>query len=276
MKAPSLRYSGKLEGLCGNCNGDKEDDANGPNGEPILDVEEFGLSWLYDKLPGGQTREQCLNVQEEICEPLPPESDPCAQLVDISKYGQVSFVNCLRLSELHHLQTARRVCNCFYHIAPQLERCYIYTCARVEVRYNQSLLVHVHVPFQCHPVLDPMLFIDWCRKDTCNDKPEQACNAISAYSRECGTLGFCMDWRTELCPAKECPAGLEYKSCSPACARTCEAVTKGDKCQNPPVEGCFCPGNKVIYFYGRNNRIFSQNSTPWSSTSSCTSQISHA
>lgn len=91
VKAPSLRYSGKLEGLCGNCNGDIDDDTNGPDGEPISDVEEFGLSWLYDKLPGGQTREQCSNTPEEVCETLPVDSDPCAQLVDISKYGQVKF-----------------------------------------------------------------------------------------------------------------------------------------------------------------------------------------
>nr|CAI5832157.1 unnamed protein product [Callosobruchus analis] len=42
--------------------------------------------------PGGQTREQCAPPKQEECSPLPPSDDPCVQLVDVNKFGQV-FLN---------------------------------------------------------------------------------------------------------------------------------------------------------------------------------------
>lgn len=89
VKAPSHKYGAKLEGLCGNCNGDLEDDIRTPKGNKPKDTNDFALSWLYEDLPGGQSREQCENKPEEECPPLPPDSDPCVQLVDINKFGQV-------------------------------------------------------------------------------------------------------------------------------------------------------------------------------------------
>lgn len=92
VEAPSLKYGGKLEGLCGNCNGDDDDDLRTPEGKITTDVQEFGLSWLYDDIPGGQSKEKCVNQPEKKCEEVPVESDPCIQLEDVTKYGQVWLI----------------------------------------------------------------------------------------------------------------------------------------------------------------------------------------
>lgn len=89
VKAPSHKYGGKMEGLCGNCDGDPDDDFRTPDGTKAKDENDMGLSWLYENLPGGQTREQCDSVKEDACPPLPPDSDPCLQLLDVNKFGQV-------------------------------------------------------------------------------------------------------------------------------------------------------------------------------------------
>ncbi|KAF7276957.1 hypothetical protein GWI33_009615, partial [Rhynchophorus ferrugineus] len=88
VKAPSHKYGGKLEGLCGDCNKNPADDIRKPNGGKPRDIDDFALSWLYEHLPGGQDREQCHNLEEEICIDLPPEEDPCAQILDATKFGQ--------------------------------------------------------------------------------------------------------------------------------------------------------------------------------------------
>lgn len=93
VKAPSHRYGGKLEGLCGNCNEDPEDDFKTPSGKEAQDENDLALSWLYEHLPGGQSREQCENKPKEDCPPIPIDSDPCVQLVDINKFGQVLHKN---------------------------------------------------------------------------------------------------------------------------------------------------------------------------------------
>lgn len=90
MKAPSHRYGGQLEGLCGDCNGDPSDDIKTRDGKKPIDINDFALSWLYENLPGGQSPEQCLNQKDEECPPLPLDTDPCIQLIDINKFGQVS------------------------------------------------------------------------------------------------------------------------------------------------------------------------------------------
>ncbi|KAJ8974052.1 hypothetical protein NQ317_002298, partial [Molorchus minor] len=186
VKAPSHNYRGKLEGLCGNCNGDSDDDIRTPQGGKPQDINDFALSWLYENLPGGQTREQCENKPEEECPSLPVDSDPCIQLVDINKFGQ------------------------------------------------------------CLNVLDPSLFIEWCKKDTCSGHPELACPAIEAYARDCANAGFCINWRNEYCPAK---VALEMVLLNNTCVipKDCEVCDElghhpGDKWTRDKCTICACEG----------------------------------
>jgi von Willebrand factor len=185
IKAPSQKYGGKLEGLCGDCDHNPYDDLRTPSGAIINDTDEFALSWLYDKLPGGQSKEMCANKPED-CSPLPKKSDPCNLILDYKTFGQ-----CLR-------------------------------------------------------VLDPSLFLEWCKKDTCGNHPELACTAIEAYARDCSNTGFCINWRTNVCP-KTCPPDKIYNPCGTSCPKTCQSIKEKEEknCPKIPVEGCFCPEGQV-------------------------------
>ncbi|XP_025836285.1 hemocytin [Agrilus planipennis] len=85
VKAPSMKHGGKLEGLCGDCDGDIDNDMRISNGTITKNSEDFALAWLSS----GQSTENCLNKPEKECKPLPIESDPCLLLVDIEIFGKV-------------------------------------------------------------------------------------------------------------------------------------------------------------------------------------------
>lgn len=92
VKVPSYTFGGKMEGICGDCNGKEDDDFRKPDGNKPKDVTDFGLSWLYENLPGGQSKEQCEEPEEEKCHIKPGEPDPCVQLLDENKFGQVTYI----------------------------------------------------------------------------------------------------------------------------------------------------------------------------------------
>lgn len=99
---------------------------------------------------------------------------------------------------------------------------------------------------QCLRVLDPSMFLEWCRKDTCGNHPELACASIESYARDCASAGFCIDWRTNICPPQQCPSDKIYDPCGPKCPKTCQSIKEKEKsCVEIPVEGCFCPEGLV-------------------------------
>lgn len=91
VKAPSHKYGGHLEGLCGDCNKNADNDWLTPFGKIATSEEELGISWLYERLPGGQDPEKCGNKVIEECKEIPIDENPCVQLVDINRFGQVSI-----------------------------------------------------------------------------------------------------------------------------------------------------------------------------------------
>lgn len=185
VKAPSQKYGGKLEGLCGDCNNNPFDDLRILSGEIVKSTDEFALNWLYENLPGN-SKELCEN-KPEVCPPLPKDSDPCQQILDYKTFGQ-----CLRL-------------------------------------------------------LDPSIFLEWCQKDTCDNHPELACASIEAFARDCASAGFCINWRTNICPPKECPSDKIYKPCGTKCPKTCQNIKEKETiCSDVSVEGCFCPEGQVL------------------------------
>ncbi|KAJ3643777.1 hypothetical protein Zmor_026489 [Zophobas morio] len=100
---------------------------------------------------------------------------------------------------------------------------------------------------QCLRVLDPSMFLEWCRKDTCGNHPELACASIESYARDCASAGFCIDWRTNICPPQQCPSDKIYDPCGPKCPKTCQSIKEKEKsCVEMPVEGCFCPEGLVL------------------------------
>lgn len=87
VKTPSHKYGGKLEGLCGDCNRDPLNDITLADGTLATNEDDLATSWLFD-LPG-QDKESCKNIPAKKCQVLPVENDPCVQLLDSNRYGQV-------------------------------------------------------------------------------------------------------------------------------------------------------------------------------------------
>lgn len=92
IRLPSIKYGGKLEGLCGDCNGNPEDDLklNPKYKMQVLDnnVNTIIESWLSDE-PALKVEEKCMNAEQlKGCVPPPPENDPCQRILDQSIFGQ--------------------------------------------------------------------------------------------------------------------------------------------------------------------------------------------
>jgi integrin beta 3 len=94
IKVPSIKYKSKLDGLCGNCDGNPKDDfkINPQRSTKVKTVKDplkaFVLSWLAEE-PTLQMNEQVCKVEdEEECLPLPPETDPCLKILDETLFGK--------------------------------------------------------------------------------------------------------------------------------------------------------------------------------------------
>lgn len=93
IRVPSIKYGSKMEGLCGDCNGNAADDLK-PNpkvkqltkGEAIKDIVQ---TWLADD-PALPKEDQCLSEEatQLECIPLPPEQDPCFLILDETTFGR--------------------------------------------------------------------------------------------------------------------------------------------------------------------------------------------
>ncbi len=81
VRLPSQLYLNKTEGLCGNCNGDGSDDACKLNGEKTTVVDDFALSWLVEEQVQNEPA-VCAVVPQRQCPPVPPEQDPCLQILE--------------------------------------------------------------------------------------------------------------------------------------------------------------------------------------------------
>lgn len=93
IKLPSMKYGSKLEGLCGDCNGNPNDDLK-PNPKSkfipkTTKLDDTLQTWLADE-PALEKEENCISEEKSTldCIPLPPESDPCLTILDESIYGQ--------------------------------------------------------------------------------------------------------------------------------------------------------------------------------------------
>lgn len=87
-----------MEGLCGNCNRNPDDDMT-PNPKKktqIKDVKDplkaFALSWLADEPKLGINEQICHVDDETQCLPLPPETDPCFKILDQNIFGKCNLV----------------------------------------------------------------------------------------------------------------------------------------------------------------------------------------
>ncbi|XP_043682227.1 hemocytin isoform X2 [Vespula pensylvanica] len=83
VRVPSRIFGDAVEGLCGNCNDDIEDDLKKQDGKITDNVEQFGKSWLVDSLPFNINLniDNCISKQEPICNSAILKEDPCNQIL---------------------------------------------------------------------------------------------------------------------------------------------------------------------------------------------------
>lgn len=98
IKIPSIKYRNQVEGLCGNCNGDPNDDiiANTKYTNKIespTDLNEILQTWVADE-PALKLNKTCnSDVQvADDCVPLPPDEDPCLEILNQDTFGQCHLV----------------------------------------------------------------------------------------------------------------------------------------------------------------------------------------
>ncbi|KAM4618063.1 mucin-5B-like [Discoglossus pictus] len=109
-------------------------------------------------------------------------------------------------------------------------------------------------PFaSCHSLVNPTVYQQNCRFDTCNcEKSEDCmCAALSSYVRACAAKEVILTgWRTDVCTKymKSCPMSLNYNYSISTCQPTCRSLSEPDvtcSINFVPVDGCTC--NKGYY-----------------------------
>ncbi|XP_013180497.1 PREDICTED: hemocytin isoform X2 [Papilio xuthus] len=92
VRVPSYQYANQTEGLCGVCMG-YQDKLITRNGTVTDDFELYGKSWQADIDTLSVLNEAVLMVcgdflPEPVCDPLPPERNPCLVLNNVETFGE--------------------------------------------------------------------------------------------------------------------------------------------------------------------------------------------
>ncbi|KAK0088266.1 hypothetical protein PV326_004912 [Microctonus aethiopoides] len=92
IRLPSNIFGGAMEGLCGNCNANDEDDFKMLNGKLTDNIDEFGMSWLATGLPQARflNSEDCtVNKEVRKCQPpLLDANNSCLIILNTELFGQ--------------------------------------------------------------------------------------------------------------------------------------------------------------------------------------------
>lgn len=93
IKVPSIKYGGRMEGLCGDCNGNPHNDLKAnpkskfqPKSGKLNDILQ---TWLADEPMLGEEK-NCVSdvVSTADCVPLSPDKDPCMAILRDRVFGQ--------------------------------------------------------------------------------------------------------------------------------------------------------------------------------------------
>ncbi|KAM9673112.1 mucin-19 isoform 1-T1 [Trichechus inunguis] len=110
-----------------------------------------------------------------------------------------------------------------------------------------AILLDSAGPFApCHPIVNPKLYLEECKKQTCScDKSEDClCAMLGNYVKACAEKEtYIVGWRTGLCE-HSCPSGLVFKYNVRACNSSCRSLSERDRScdvEDVPVDGCSCP-----------------------------------
>ncbi|XP_049862899.1 hemocytin [Schistocerca gregaria] len=154
VRLPSHTYGGKVEGLCGDCNRNPHDDFKVKSGELTEDIDEFGKSWLTEDV---KNEMECKSIEKKPpCESLPPDQDPCMELITAEVFGQcrqllgapTDFVTACQFDICHTLEKEDAACR-------DMEA-YVRKCTQ------QGLCVDWRSPSRCPFVCPPGMVYHAC------------------------------------------------------------------------------------------------------------------
>ncbi|XP_059832336.1 mucin-5AC-like [Hypanus sabinus] len=111
-----------------------------------------------------------------------------------------------------------------------------------------GLLLADDSPFAlCHSEIDPNIYYQQCKYDSCNcEKSEDCmCAALSSYVQACAAKGVVIsNWRANVCSKYiSCPKTLVYSYNMTNCHRTCQSLATPDRTCEVDfelVDGCGC------------------------------------
>ncbi|XP_075537951.1 uncharacterized protein LOC142572612 isoform X2 [Dermacentor variabilis] len=219
IEVPSFTYSGKLTGLCGDCDLDESNDLQHRSGYQVSEVRDFAFSWLVEGSP-----EICTVLRASSQRLVPPEvcrfqENACELYVEPEAYQRA----CLSDASYSRNLSAS-VCRSKLQYA---EHC----CATAEVSVHRWLQ-DSGCDFSCPKNME-LRCDTGCPKTCANYKePESACPVMPTYSCFC-KRGFVLK-------NGEC---VDTKHCE-ACDDQGHLV--GDSWQVSPCETCGCGENRKI------------------------------
>ncbi|XP_043601962.1 hemocytin isoform X2 [Bombus pyrosoma] len=84
LTVPSHIFGGAIEGLCGNCNAEAEDDLKQQDGQVADNMQDFGTSWLVTESPSGVNIDTntCISINQSKCVLSPTDQATCRKLLD--------------------------------------------------------------------------------------------------------------------------------------------------------------------------------------------------
>lgn len=204
-----------MEGICGNCNGNPDDDLiiNSKSNMTLpptnTELQNFALSWLAKepKLSLNESEAICHVHKEPDCLPLPPETDPCFKILDEEAFAKchlivdpISYVTACQQDLCRTGPTQKGSCD---SIAAYAREC-----------------------------LRNGICIDWRRNGFC----PMECVAPFVY-HQCGCGDSCQSIEEK---QKQIALSTAIKD-----AQTIEKMKS--ICKVGLSEGCFCPNGKILH-----------------------------
>lgn len=96
IRLPSIKYGSKLEGLCGDCNGDASDDlqANLKYAKKVKSdrLNDILQTWQSDEASLGGEQNCIVDDEKHECVPLPAAQDPCQAILDQNVFGKCHLI----------------------------------------------------------------------------------------------------------------------------------------------------------------------------------------
>lgn len=211
---PSVKYGSKMEGLCGDCDGNPNNDlqenpAKKKNRKPSQELVDIINSWQADEPKLGLDPNECLSETdaEEECLPLPPETDPCMVLFNDDLFGK---------------------CNQIVDPLPYISACQQDMCKPGNTQKGSCDTLNAYAK-ECSA---QGICLNWRSPDLCPyDCPSDMIYEACGCAKSCETLEHLN----------------EFQAVNMKTNAIINTVTTDELC---PVaerfEGCFCPPGKVM------------------------------